>query len=78
MPIAFGEQAIFKADEIIRAVALSKGAALIDAKAALVERETSLFNDHVHLNEDGSEALALLVKKHLLTLVPCPLNELSQ
>jgi len=78
VPIDFAEEATLKADTIIREVALAKGVALIDAKAALIEKDQPLFNDHVHLNDAGSQALAQLVKKHLLTLVPCPLNDLSQ
>jgi len=69
VPLDFAQEATAKADEIIRAVALTKGVHLIDAKTALIEKDTPLFNDHVHLNDEGSEALSILVKDHLKDLI---------
>jgi len=75
LPVDFSEAATAKAEDIIRSVAAAKNVSLIDAKAALIEKDKPLFNDHAQLNDSGSQMLADLVKKQLVTWVPCPLNQ---
>ncbi len=65
LPLDFAVLALKEANNIIRQVAHEKNVPLIDAQQLLVETDTMYYADHVHLTHQGSEALALIVKKHL-------------
>lgn len=71
-PYDFTFQAIQQADQIIRDVAQEKKAYLIDAKKMLVENGKPLYFDHVHLGDEGSKVLAIIVKNALKEII---LNE---
>lgn len=63
LPHEFIAEAFLTADQIIEAVAKEKNADMIDASKTLTGR-TEFFDDHVHLNDHGSQTLANLVTEY--------------
>ena len=75
IPYDFSYTAIQEAATIIKSVAKEKNAVLIDAKELLVEKDHLLFIDHVHLEDQGSEELAIIVKNKLEELIKNSKNQ---
>lgn len=61
--------AFARCDEIIRSVAREKGAHLIEATSKLTG-SLDYFGDHIHVNEEGSKAMAAVLAEAMESLLP--------
>ena len=78
IPYDFSYTAIQEAAAIIRFVVKEKNADLIDAKRLLVEKDRLLYIDHIHLDDTGSDELAIIVKNKLEELIKSSANQVKK